>query len=473
MSTTPNPTEAPSAPPGPPGPQRRLVRLVDDRKWAGVASGLAWYFSVDPTIVRVLFFVLNFMTGGMAFGLYLVLWFVLPKATRAEVGPPPPRSTLWRSNGAIALTIVGGLLLISAIDLFRGDVLFAGLLIGAGILLFDDDRGRVPSAIADALQQAGQALGGKGGDQTAAPSTAAPDAATPPADGPAPGEGSGPADGAGPADGSASGRAGESAEGWQAWHSAPHGPHPWADHLSGRPTEPVEPPLSAYRSGYAGRWDPHEEAPPVRPPRPRSTLGPLTVAVWLLSLGAAIAMDRLGIVALGPASVIGLTVLVAGTGLVVGSVFGRARWLIPVGIIGSLLLVASGVLGVAAPWMQLDAGVGEATHAPTTLEELQDRYAIGLGSLQLDLSRVPLDGQTIEVDASVGLGEIRVTVPPDVDVVATGSLGLGDWMVLSEGDEGGGLTIEAAEDLPDDEGTVVLDLRGGVAEIVVERGERR
>ena len=211
----------------------------------------------------------------------------------------------------------------------------------------------------------------------------------------------------------------------------------------------------------------------MRPPRPRSTLGPLTVAVWLLSLGAAIAMDRLGIVALGPASVIGLTVLVAGTGLVVGSVFGRARWLIPVGIIGSLLLVASGVLGVAAPWMQLDAGVGEATHAPTTLEELQDRYAIGLGSLQLDLSRVPLDGQTIEVDASVGLGEIRVTVPPDVDVVATGSLGLGDWMVLSEGDEGGGLTIEAAEDLPDDEGTVVLDLRGGVAEIVVERGERR
>jgi phage shock protein PspC (stress-responsive transcriptional regulator) len=43
----------------------------------GVAAGLADYFDVDPTIVRIGFVVLTFM-GGLAVPLYLAGWLLIP-----------------------------------------------------------------------------------------------------------------------------------------------------------------------------------------------------------------------------------------------------------------------------------------------------------------------------------------------------------------------------------------------------------
>jgi len=44
---------------------------------AGVAAGLADYFDVDPTLVRIGFVVLSFM-GGLAVPLYLAGWVLIP-----------------------------------------------------------------------------------------------------------------------------------------------------------------------------------------------------------------------------------------------------------------------------------------------------------------------------------------------------------------------------------------------------------
>jgi len=44
---------------------------------AGVAAGLAEYFDVDPTIVRVGFVALSFL-GGIAVPLYLAGWLLIP-----------------------------------------------------------------------------------------------------------------------------------------------------------------------------------------------------------------------------------------------------------------------------------------------------------------------------------------------------------------------------------------------------------
>ena len=44
---------------------------------AGVAAGLADYFDVDPTLVRVGFVVLSLM-GGLAVPLYLAGWLLIP-----------------------------------------------------------------------------------------------------------------------------------------------------------------------------------------------------------------------------------------------------------------------------------------------------------------------------------------------------------------------------------------------------------
>jgi phage shock protein C len=49
-----------------------------DRMIAGVCGGLAKYFDIDPTIVRVLFVVTIFIGGGGILA-YIILWIVVPE----------------------------------------------------------------------------------------------------------------------------------------------------------------------------------------------------------------------------------------------------------------------------------------------------------------------------------------------------------------------------------------------------------
>lgn len=45
---------------------------------AGVCAGIANYFGIDPTIVRVLY-VLMVLFAGFGILLYIILWIVIPK----------------------------------------------------------------------------------------------------------------------------------------------------------------------------------------------------------------------------------------------------------------------------------------------------------------------------------------------------------------------------------------------------------
>jgi len=56
---------------------RRLYRCRHDRRLAGVAGGLAEYFALDPTLVRVLFF-LSIFLGGMGLLLYIGMAIIVP-----------------------------------------------------------------------------------------------------------------------------------------------------------------------------------------------------------------------------------------------------------------------------------------------------------------------------------------------------------------------------------------------------------
>jgi phage shock protein C len=58
-------------------PTRKLYRSRTDRKLAGVCGGLAEYFNLDATLIRVLFVVLAVL-GGSGLLLYLALWIVVP-----------------------------------------------------------------------------------------------------------------------------------------------------------------------------------------------------------------------------------------------------------------------------------------------------------------------------------------------------------------------------------------------------------
>ena len=56
---------------------RRLYRCSHDRRLAGVASGMAHYFDLDPTLVRVLW-ILSFFFGGFGLLAYIILAIVVP-----------------------------------------------------------------------------------------------------------------------------------------------------------------------------------------------------------------------------------------------------------------------------------------------------------------------------------------------------------------------------------------------------------
>lgn len=62
--------------------RRRLVRSQTDKRIAGVCGGLAEYFDVDPTIVRVSWVILSIIAGAVIFGVvaYLIAWFIIPSS---------------------------------------------------------------------------------------------------------------------------------------------------------------------------------------------------------------------------------------------------------------------------------------------------------------------------------------------------------------------------------------------------------
>jgi phage shock protein C len=55
-----------------------LIRPRDGRMLAGVCAGVADYFGLDVTLVRVIWAVLAVITGGAGILAYLVAWILIP-----------------------------------------------------------------------------------------------------------------------------------------------------------------------------------------------------------------------------------------------------------------------------------------------------------------------------------------------------------------------------------------------------------
>ncbi|MDR3610754.1 MAG: PspC domain-containing protein [Ignavibacteriaceae bacterium] len=57
---------------------KKLYRSARERMLGGVAAGLADYFDVDPTIVRLVF-VLSVFAGGAGLIAYIIMWIIIPQ----------------------------------------------------------------------------------------------------------------------------------------------------------------------------------------------------------------------------------------------------------------------------------------------------------------------------------------------------------------------------------------------------------
>ncbi len=74
--------------------RKRLVRPRAERKIAGVCAGLAEYFDLDVTLVRVLWLIVTFFSGIIP-GIigYVVAWIVMPEEPEYTTVPQAQQVT--------------------------------------------------------------------------------------------------------------------------------------------------------------------------------------------------------------------------------------------------------------------------------------------------------------------------------------------------------------------------------------------
>jgi phage shock protein PspC (stress-responsive transcriptional regulator) len=418
------PRPAATAPGPAPGMVRRLTRRTDNKILAGVASGIAAYLGIEPWIVRIGFVVLV-PFGGFGALAYLIAWLLVPvegsqQSLAGDVLHRPPSG--WRGYLGVALILLAVAILASAFS--EPGVIWAIVLIAFGIFLFRQDDPPEPP------------------DRRPPPAGGGPDPATTAATTPLPAPPS-------------------------ATTTAPLGPppDPGRDTMTLPPDVPVwEPPPPP--PDRAGAWG----APPPRRPRRRPFLGPLTFAVALIATGLALALNNMDVLHLSVGQVLAVFLTVIGGGLLLGTWWGRAWGLIPVGL---LAVPVVAVAALAGP-VPVEGGVAERLFQPTTPAEVRSPYRLAGGEMILDLSKVDFGPGAPPVQASVAGGRVLVVLPDEVAADVRGRVGVGALDLLGHVDTGAQVdssVTEPAVKAPS-EGTaptVKLDLMAGYGVIEVRR----
>ncbi len=61
---------------------RRLTRSQNNRMLAGVCGGIAEYFGIDATVVRLLWTLLSLLTIWPGIVAYILAWIIMPGDSR-------------------------------------------------------------------------------------------------------------------------------------------------------------------------------------------------------------------------------------------------------------------------------------------------------------------------------------------------------------------------------------------------------
>ncbi len=399
----PGPTAEPDPPPPQAGgsepsrPQRRLARPKDDRVVSGVAAGIANHFGVDPVWVRVLF-VLGTFTAGIGLVLYVVLAFAMPQVEHSpapgEVAPAS-QTVFWVGAG-VALFLAG-----ATVNVWpRGGLLVPIAIVAIGIALWQRPAKAKDSAVPAAPSGPGgtaQDVGPDGASDASSGGGATAGAAAGPVAG---NSGSVVRTAAGVEGGVALAGSAPASEYAQA---APGAGTPASAATSPSPVDPVA-------------SEPVWWTPPAPRPRP-SWLGPLTLGIAVVVAVVQAALDGLDVINVTPTQFFATGLLILGTGLVIGTLWGRAKWLVApaVVLVAGLLIVETSVdLGIA-----ISPNLRTGIYATSDVAKLPSG---SVGDITLDLTEEPVP-PTIAFEQ--GAGQLTVVVPWDADVDLTATVGVG------------------------------------------------
>ncbi|RCW46685.1 phage shock protein C (PspC) family protein [Halopolyspora algeriensis] len=392
----------------------RPVRPRAGAKLGGVSAALGSRYGIDPVLVRVAFVVGTFY-GGAGLVLYLLGWLLFPKEGTGKPGEVGSRST----SGPMLVLLV--LLLVPALFAVADLAGLFGLVLGGlGLYLLHRHHRDRPSAPVAAQQRE---QGTTGEQSTAGEQATAGDANT-----------------------------------WV---------YPGTNRSStAGDTERTDPPSWDPLGAAPFAWDlpePGEQSPEPEPPRThRRSVTLITLALALLAGGLGVAIG------MSPADAVAVGLAVLGAGMIVGAFVQGGRGLIGFAIPVAALAMLLSVL--PTPWR----GFTSEEVRPDTIGEVRDTYTGSVGNIELHLDDLRFaDEQQLATSAHIGLGNISVYLPPNVDATvrcSTGGMGAVDC--LGEQREGRDLRVETTDLGADGPGggTIALDLTADTGNVEVFRG---
>jgi phage shock protein PspC (stress-responsive transcriptional regulator) len=227
------------------------------------------------------------------------------------------------------------------------------------------------------------------------------------------------------------------------------------------PEDPWPPQGGQPGAGYAAGGNPaYGEQPAAQvaaPPRERSYLGWTVVSIAVLVAGLITLFSvALPDTAATPGIVGGVLLAILGVGLLVGTWYGRARWLavlaVPVALF-TFVAVAAGAFVQSNPnwgrWV-VEGSDGQLAIGDRTWRVTPDAaagspldYRISAGDAVLDLRPLTAGAgegrpeQRLEIDASVGVGQLQVLVPDDIRLDLSASVDVGEIAVPGAAGQGG------------------------------------
>lgn len=198
--------------------------------------------------------------------------------------------------------------------------------------------------------------------------------------------------------------------------------------------------------------------------RPRSPLGFLTLSVAFVVVGIMILVGNLGAadVTIGHMAAAGL--FVVGLGLLVGVWWGRSRFLMVVGAVMVPFVVAGGFMH-----FPLRGSIGDNWIHARTVDDISPRYEMLVGSMYMELVDMRDFEGIKEIDISVAAGNVTILVPRRISLTIDGHIEYGNAAIGVGPESGADLELSNTVEGNPEAGHLVINFRGGIASLYVER----
>lgn len=158
----------------------------------------------------------------------------------------------------------------------------------------------------------------------------------------------------------------------------------------------------------------------------RSAMPHVVGGTVLVLIGILWLLERTGAIDISVTAVLALGTMVVGIALMLLAKEGPHIGLI---VLGTLLALVS-LVTAAAPFEGFQGGIGDRTYEVTSVDDINADYNLAMGKLTIDLRNIEGLDPVTEVSASVGMGELVVRVPEGAAIEVDVSVGAGQVEIL-------------------------------------------